>query len=310
MGKGGRVYYKGYWMVTNRCNLNCSYCVLEDAPHQLKQELDLEGKKELLSHLYRKLDFRRLTLSGGEVLLIGKRPPKDFIELLHHIKTFRSNDPKENLEIELYTNGTYLTDEVAEEMRDVVDLVAVTIDSSNQEFLTSIGRNNTRFNRYYEQIIEVCGRLTKQGIKIKIHTVVSSKNYRFIAHEVEEILEAIHRKGGQVEAWKFYQYMSYDAKETDLMHAIDQKTYEGVKEKVLPVLEKHVPVLHFKDNGEMNASLFNILSYGNAQYMRPQDTWSTTPRTDDLRSYQSMEELFLRHDLDKEIFCSFHGILR
>ena len=79
-------YYKGYWMLTNRCNLRCSYCVLEDAPDQLKAELDLEGKKELITHLYEKLNFRRLTLSGGEVTIIGKHPPKDFIELLNHIR--------------------------------------------------------------------------------------------------------------------------------------------------------------------------------------------------------------------------------
>ena len=121
-------YYKGYWMVTNRCNLRCSYCVLENAPHQLKAELDLESKKELVSHLYHKLGYRRLTLSGGEVVIFGKRAPSGFIELLRHIRTFRSPDPTKNLGIEMYTNGTYLTEEVVKEMEGVVDMVAVTID--------------------------------------------------------------------------------------------------------------------------------------------------------------------------------------
>ncbi len=78
-------YYKGYWMVTNRCNLRCSYCVLENAYHQLKQELDLSGKKELISHLYHQHNFRRLTLSGGEVLNHRQNLPKRFIELLRHL---------------------------------------------------------------------------------------------------------------------------------------------------------------------------------------------------------------------------------
>lgn len=110
-------YYKGYWMVTNRCNLRCSYCVLENAPHQLKVELDLNGKKELVSHLYNKLGFRRLTLSGGEVVIFGKHPPSEFIELLRRIRTFRSPDPVKNLEIEIYTNGTYLDENVVNEMK-------------------------------------------------------------------------------------------------------------------------------------------------------------------------------------------------
>ena len=71
-------YYKGYYMVTNRCNLDCTYCVLEDSLDQLKRELPFTEKVKLIDHLYHKLNFRRLTLSGGEITLIGKNPPNDF----------------------------------------------------------------------------------------------------------------------------------------------------------------------------------------------------------------------------------------
>ena len=60
----------------------------------------------------------------------------------------------------------------------------------------------------------------------------------------------------------------------------------------------------------MAASMFNILSYGNAQYQRPGDTWSTTRRTDALESYASMAELFARHDLDESTFRRFHELER
>lgn len=30
------VAFKAYYMITSRCNLDCEYCVLEDAPHQLR----------------------------------------------------------------------------------------------------------------------------------------------------------------------------------------------------------------------------------------------------------------------------------
>ena len=52
-------FFKGYWLVTNRCNLDCGYCVLEDAPEQLRRELGLEEKKAFLSHLYERLGFQR-----------------------------------------------------------------------------------------------------------------------------------------------------------------------------------------------------------------------------------------------------------
>ena len=297
-------YYKGYWMVTNRCNLNCSYCVLENAPHQLKAELSLDEKKELLSHLVENLNFRRLTLSGGEVLIMGKKPPQDFIELLRHMRQYRSKD----LKIELYTNGTYLDDRVADEMAGVVDLVAVTIDSVNEDFLIDIGRTNRRFPKYYEQIVQVCRRLSERDIELKLHSVVGQKNHHLLPKEVAPILNAIESEGGKVACWKFFQYMSYDSPECDQKHAIPSNIYGEFVEKVEEALKGRSPKLHFKDNEEMNASLFNILSYGNAQYMRKGDTWSASRRTEDLRSYQSMEDLFSKHDIDETLYRQFHQL--
>lgn len=303
-------YYKGYWMVTNRCNLRCSYCVLENAPHQLKKELDLAGKKELISHLYGKLGFRRLTLSGGEVLIIGKSPPSEFIELLRHMRQFRSEDPSNNLEIELYTNGTYLDEKVASEMEGVVDLVAVTIDSTNNDFLTAIGRNNRKFNNYYENAIRVCSLLSGKGIELKLHSVIGTKNHETLPDEVASILDSLESAGVRLSRWKFYQYMSYDVPERDTMHAIPANLYERFQKRVEHALEGRSIPLHFKDNEEMNASLFNILSYGNAQYMREKDSWSTSPRTEDLRLYASMSELFAKNEIDENRFRRFHEICR
>lgn len=303
-------YYKGYWMVTNRCNLRCSYCVLENAPQQLKAELSLPEKKEFITHLYRNLGFRRLTLSGGEVSIIGRAPPNDFIELLQHIRQFRSSDPRENLEIEIYTNGTYIDERAAAEMAGVVDLVAVTIDSCDNNFLTQIGRNNAKFGNYYKQAIRVCSLLSKKGIQVKLHSVVGAKNYLSLPNEVSAILTALEDAHARIVFWKFYQYMSYDAPEKDGEHKIACEYYEQFQDRVEQALAGRQIRLHFKDNEEMNASLFNILSYGNAQYMRDGDTWSTSKRTQDLRSYATMEDLLAKNDINQARFKSFHEISR
>jgi hypothetical protein len=104
--------------------------------------------------------------------------------------------------------------------------------------------------------------------------------------------------------------MSYDAPARDGVHAIGGMDYSRSMERVARALEGRGVALHFKDNGEMNASLFNILSYGNAQYMRPGDTWSTSRRTEDLRSYASMDELFARTGIDEATFRRFHQVHR
>jgi sulfatase maturation enzyme AslB (radical SAM superfamily) len=284
--------------------------VLEDAPHQLKAELDLEAKKELVSHLYNVLQFRRLTLSGGEVVIFGKHPPTGFIELLRHIRQFRFPGSINNLEMELYTNGTYIDEEVALEMNGVIDTVAVTIDSTNDEFLSEIGRNFGRYTKYYEHITHVCGLLVQNGIELKLHSVIGTKNHLSLPNEVTTILDCLEEKGVRISCWKFYQYMSYDAPEKDGMHAIPTDIYQAFQRRVENALEGRNVRLHFKDNEEMNASLFNILSYGNAQYMRSNDTWSTSQRTSDLRLYNSMQELFAKHDIDEALFHRYHELTR
>jgi sulfatase maturation enzyme AslB (radical SAM superfamily) len=307
--KMSETYYKGYWLLTNRCNLNCSYCVLENAPHQLKAELDLNGKKELIAHLYHKLNFRRLTLSGGEVLTIGKHPPAEFIELLGYLRGFRSTDPVKNLEIELYTNGTCLTENVIHEMRGVVDMVAVTIDSTQDDFLSKTGRNYGAFNQYFVRSICGCKLLLKNDIKLKIHSVVSKKNHLVLADQLPVIVNAIE-EGGKIAKWKFYQYMSYNIVEKDAAHIIDNDAYKKFKERAIRALSGKNINLHFKDNSEMKSSLFNILSYGNAQYLREGDTWMTSQRTGDLRIYNSMSELFAKHGIDENQFRHYHGVVR
>jgi sulfatase maturation enzyme AslB (radical SAM superfamily) len=295
-------------MVTNRCNLRCSYCVLENAPDQLRKELNLESKKELVSHLYHKLGFRRLTLSGGEVVIFGKRAPTGFIELLRHIRTLRSPDPKKNLAIEMYTNGTYLTEAVVEEMTGVVDMIAVTIDGAQDNFLTQLGRNTQKFHNYFDRVIHICSLLTQKGIEVKLHSVISQNNHDTLGKELEFILSSIEKGGGKISRWKFFQYMSYDDPKRDQAHAIPKDTYIHFKKEAQTVLKGYDTKLHFKDNEEMNASLFNILSYGNAQYMREGDSWTTSQRTEDLRTYPSMLALFEKHDIDEERFRRFHEI--
>jgi MoaA/NifB/PqqE/SkfB family radical SAM enzyme len=305
-----QTFYKGYWMVTNRCNLNCSYCVLEDAPFQLKAELNLEAKKELISHLYEKLGFRRLTLSGGEVIIFGSHPPFDFMELLQHVKKFKSSNPVDNLEIELYTNGTYLKENVAEAMKGVVDTIAVTIDGVQNDFLSQLGRNHKRHDNYFQNISEVCKILSKNNIELKLHSVVCSKNHKTLPDELSYILNSLEEAGAEISYWKFFQYMSYDDVDKDDAHKISAEDYQIFKERTQKILSDSKPKLHFKNNKEMNDSLFNILSYGNAQYMRDGDTWTTSKRTEDLRTYSSMQDLFERHDINQDRFRQFHEIRR
>ena len=296
-------------MITARCNLSCSYCILENAPHQLKQELSLVEKMELISHLYYNLNFRSLTISGGEALIIGKSAPSDFLKLLDFLKQFKSNDVEKNLNLKLYTNGIYLSEEVAVAMKGIIDEVSINVDSCNDETLSLLGRNKTKEDAYFLKAIQVINSLSNHQIKVKLHTVVNALNYRNITSEVKPIYEAVKKANRIFGQWKIYQYMSYDDTIVDEKHQINIAIFNSVKSDIQRELKGCEVEVHFKDNTEMDQSLFNILATGIAQYRLPGTTWTTTPRTDNLLNYKSMEQLLEQNKVDVDLFNLYHSYI-
>lgn len=293
--------------MTARCNLSCSYCVLENTPNQLKQELSLFQKMELIAHLYHKFGFRSLTLSGGETLIIGKNIPTDFILLLKFLKQFKSVNKEDNLQLQLYTNGIKLNEEVAKAMVGIIDEVSITIDSEDKETLKLIGRNKTDKDDYFLNALFVCKLLSDRGIKIKLHTVISSLNSDNIVNSSKIIFDSLQKKHTNINSWKFYQYMSYDVFSVDEKHKISKDVFETIKSGISEKLKEYSIKIHFKDNIEMNESLFNILAYGNAQYLMPGDTWSESKRTDILLNYESIKDMFDKNNISKALFDKYHS---
>lgn len=300
-------YYKAYYMMTSKCNLACSYCVLENAPYQLKQELSLSQKMELIGHLYHNLRFRSLTLSGGEALVIGKNNPSDFMSLLAYLKQFKSKSKENNLQIHLYTNGLKLSENVADAMNGIIDEVSITIDSRNKDILLKIGRNRKKDDDYFTNTLTVCKILSDRGIRIKLHTVISTVNYHQIGAEVKEIYEELLNVRVNIDNWKFYQYMTYDVDSVDKKHRISNEDFLEKEIEIKSNLTGYDLKLHFKGNTEMNESLFNILHYGNAQYMIHGDSWTSSKRTENLMNYGSMEELFQKNNVSVDLFNKYHS---
>jgi molybdenum cofactor biosynthesis enzyme MoaA len=293
--------FKAYYMVTSRCNLKCDYCVLENSSEQLARELPLADKKALIRHLYDAMGFRQLTISGGEALLIGSSPPADFCELIKFIECLPE------MRVHLYTNGIFLDDRVADAIKDVVDEVSITVDTFDERVLRRLGRKAPG-QSYKDAAAQLGGRLTARGIRVKLHSVVGQVNVASLPDECATIAHSFEREGGCVSSWKFYQYMSYDHEQKDSTHAIDDSAFARCISSISArLLSSGIP-LHFKSTQEMNESLFNILPYGNAQYMIPNDTWKTSRRTRDLRSYASLEDLFAQHDINEVLFRRYHEL--
>ena len=299
-------YYKGYYMITAKCNLSCSYCVLENSESQIKREISLDQKKRLIQHLYENFNFRSLTISGGEALLSGNNGCLEFLSLTEYLKQFKMSRKEDNLQLHLYTNGLNLNEMIANSMAGVFDEISINIDSSTKRILRRIGRNTTSGNDYLGIILSKLKLLSDTGIRIKLHTVISAVNSNVIGREVLGIYKSIVDANIAVSNWKFYQYMSYDVPETDQTHQITSELFHEIRHHIQENLSGSGLGLHFKDNKEMKESIFNILPYGNAQYLTRNDTWSTSRRTKQLWEYTSVDEMFNDTKISRALFDKFH----
>ena len=299
-------YYEAYYMMTALCNLSCSYCVLENSPLQLSQELPLERKKELIMHLYNNFNVRALTISGGEPLCIGNNAGLDFISLMEFLKQLKSDSPKDNLVVKMYSNGLLMTDDIVASMQGVVDSVSINIDSCDDSILQKIGRTNKRDGSFFCNAINSIQLLYKNNIKVKLHTVVSALNYNRIAFEAKTIYMNVKEANPLMKKWKFYQYMSYDNPAKDIKHVISIEDFRKVCDDISVTLDGCDVKTQFKSVEEMNESLFNILATGIAQYRRDNDTWSTTKRTKSLFDYKSMDDMLTDNGIQSDLFDKYH----
>src|SRR5574343_670961 len=142
------------WILTERCNRHCDYCF---APKNQAQE---DSKiLEKLARILAEEKLEKVTISGGEPLLVDNL--LEIIRILYESGTY----------VSLHTNGDFLTPEKIRQLKPLVGDIGIPIDSMDsriQEERRGVGSLES-FKRAY-------GDLNREGVKIRIHTVVDEQN--------------------------------------------------------------------------------------------------------------------------------------
>ena len=202
-----------YMEITNACNLNCIHCY-NDSEHKGKDELTLEEIYHVIDEA-KNLGVLRITLSGGEPLV-----HPHFFEIAEYIRNHF-------LELELFTNGTLVTKEVAEKLKDLALLrVSVSLDSLNPEIHDYFrGRKGS-----WKKTMEGIRNLEEEDIKIKPAIALSKLN-------LEEVIDL--RKFLLERGFNDYQLMPVFAtrRNTPLDIGITPEEYQKAIEDVF-MLEK------------------------------------------------------------------------
>ncbi|MDC1316165.1 radical SAM protein, partial [Alphaproteobacteria bacterium] len=169
--------------VTDRCDLRCSYCMVEDMKFLPRQEvLSIEELIKLIE-MFNKLGVVKYRLTGGEPLV-----RKGIVDIIEYLNTLKLKGLiKEHT---LTTNGTNLIKYSKILKKNGVERINVSLDTlraSRFKEITRWGDVNKVLNGIQAALDE--------GIKVKINTVVTKD---FNDDELIEIINWSEKKSVDV----------------------------------------------------------------------------------------------------------------
>ena len=154
--------------ITNKCNLACRHCYLQDAG---KLEIDLDIFEKAVSQ-FETMGGLKLMISGGEPLIHSRF--WDLMEIL----------PSYELRVVILSNGTLIDRRTARKLSRYVHEVQISIDGIHSH---DILRGKGSFDRSMKGISNVCG----SGIPVSIATMV----HTFNTGEFKEMEKLFSEKG-------------------------------------------------------------------------------------------------------------------
>ena len=216
------------WNSTKTCNLKCRHCYMESDSRKYNDELTTDEAKKFIDDLA-EFNVPVLLFSGGEPLI---RP--DFFELAEYAAT-------KNVRPTLSTNGTLITREVAQRIKDIgVGYVGISLDG-----LKEINDKFRGVEGAYEKAMKGIENCVSVGQRVGLRFTINQHNFR----DLDNIFDFIEEK--QINRVCFYhlvysgrgnQMMDEDVKPQESRQAMDiiikrTKDFEerGLEKEILTV---------------------------------------------------------------------------
>lgn len=160
-------------LLTNRCNLNCSFCINASGKSG-RNELNTEEWLEVFEEL-RELKVFKVLLSGGEIFL-----RKDIFELLTALKSNRMH------QISILTNGSLLNSNSAGKLKELnIKNVAVSLDGMESK------HDEIRGTGAFKRSVDGIKALIEAGIVPQVSFTPVRSNYT----ELDALADMCHSLG-------------------------------------------------------------------------------------------------------------------
>jgi len=207
------------WNVTRACNLNCVHCYAKAKRHGGPDELTYEEGIALLDDLA-EFGVPVVLFSGGEPLV---RP--DLTDLARHAV-------KRGMRAVISTNGTLISQEKAEELKDVgLSYVGVSLDGMEEVNDRFRGKKGA-----FEEALKGIRNCKAVGLKVGLRFTINKMN----AQEIPRIFELLEQE--KIPRVCFYHLVysgrGSDLVEADLSHEETRKTVDLIIDKTKELHDK------------------------------------------------------------------------
>ncbi len=207
------------WNCTRQCNLSCVHCYASAGNHKSPGEMDTKAGTAFIDDLAT-FGVPVILFSGGEPLL-----RKDFFKLADYAR-------QQGLRIALSTNGTLITREIAERIRNIgFAEVGISLDG--------IGAKNDRFrgqNGAYEAALDGIRNCIALGLRVSLRLTVTRFNYQ----EIPAILQLTEDEG--IDRVCFY-HLAYSGRggslqKEDIDHVQTRSVVDLISERTLDMYHR------------------------------------------------------------------------
>jgi GTP 3',8-cyclase len=232
MDSFGRIARKLRISLTDRCNMQCKYCMPQGNVHWFKEE-DVLTYDEIirLVTILAELGIEKIRLTGGEPLLRPKL--EDLIISLKRINAIKS--------ISMTTNGLLLGDNVKRLKEAGLDSVNISLDS----FRATRFKEITGIDGLYK-VMDSIDAADSAGLKVKINTVIIRG---WNEDEIVDFAKFVRTSGHSV---RFIEFMPLDGS------GMWQPGLVFAKKEMIEVITKNigkiVPLENHCNNNDNNIS--------------------------------------------------------
>ncbi|MFC1496899.1 12,18-didecarboxysiroheme deacetylase [Verrucomicrobiota bacterium] len=211
------------WNVGQKCNLRCVHCYSHSRNKEYVNELSTEEGLRLIDDLG---DFKVpvLLFSGGEPLM-----RTDLFELITHARN-------KNMRAVISTNGTLITPDVANRLKDCgLSYVGVSLDGLQE--------TNDRFRGIkgaFGQALAGIRTCLSEGIKVGLRFTINKRN----VHDVSGIFDLIEQEGIPRVCFYHLVYAGRGSKlvAEDLSHQESRDIVDLIMDRTMELHGKKIPV--------------------------------------------------------------------